>query len=59
MYRRTFHGHMCDKLVCRALKKKSLTGSAQAMVNDIEELQEVWDMLDTCFDCPEKYIVEA
>jgi hypothetical protein len=29
------------------------------MVNDIEDLQEVWDTLDTFFDQPEKYITEA
>jgi hypothetical protein len=50
---------MHDELVCWALKKKSLTGSARAMVNDIEELHKVWDMLNTRFNCPEKYIVEA
>ncbi len=27
--------------------------------NDIENLQEAWDTLDTCFDCPEKYILEV
>ncbi len=57
--RRTYHGHVRDELVCRALKEKSLTGSAGAMVNEIEELQEVWDTLETCFDRPEKYIAEA
>jgi hypothetical protein len=29
------------------------------MVNEIEELQEFWDTLDTCFDRPKKYIAEA
>ncbi len=29
------------------------------MVNDIEDLQEIWDTLDTCFDRPEKYIAEV
>ncbi len=27
--------------------------------NDIENLQEAWGTLDTCFDHPEKYILEA
>jgi hypothetical protein len=48
-----------DELVCRALKEKSLAGSAWAIVHEIEELQEVWDTLDTCLDRPEKYIAEA
>jgi hypothetical protein len=29
------------------------------MVNEIKELQEAWDTLDTCFDRPEKYTAEA
>jgi hypothetical protein len=29
------------------------------LVNDIEDLQEIWDTLDTCFDGSEKYIAEA
>jgi hypothetical protein len=45
-------------LVSGALKEKSLTGNAQAMVNDIEDLQEEWDTLDMCYDRPEKYITE-
>ncbi len=55
-YRRTYHGHIRDELVSRTLKEKSLAGSVRTMVNDIEDLQEIWDTLDTCFDRPEKYI---
>jgi hypothetical protein len=29
------------------------------LVNDIDDLQEAWNTLDTCFDRPEKYISEA
>ncbi len=29
------------------------------MVYEIEDLQEIWDTLDTCFDRLEKYIAEA
>ncbi len=50
---------MQDELVCRANKERSLVGSVQTMVNDIEDLQEVWDTLDTCYDRPEKYIAEV
>jgi hypothetical protein len=50
---------MRDELVCQALKEKSLKDSARAMVNDIEELQEVWDTLNTFFYRPEKYVAEA
>ncbi len=29
------------------------------MVNDIDDLREVWDTLDTCYDRPDRYISEA
>jgi hypothetical protein len=41
----TLNRKLKRELVCRALKEKSLTGSARAMVNNIEGLQEVWDTL--------------
>jgi hypothetical protein len=58
-YRQTYHGHVRDELACRALKEKSLASSVKVLVNDIEGLREAWDNLDTCFDHPEKYILEA
>jgi hypothetical protein len=58
-YRQTYHGHMRDELVCRSLKEKSLAGHARQTVNDIDDLREVWDTLDTCYDRPDKYISEA
>jgi hypothetical protein len=45
--------------VCRSLKEKSLASSVWILVNDIEDLKEAWDMLDTFFNQPEKYILEA
>ncbi len=47
-YRRTYHAHMRDELPCRALKDKSLSGKAIAVVGDIEDLNKVWYTLDTC-----------
>jgi hypothetical protein len=51
-YRRMYHRHVRDELVSWALKEKSLVGSVKSMVNNIEDLQEIWDTLDTCFDRP-------
>jgi hypothetical protein len=48
-----------DELVCHSLKEKSLASHVRQMVNDIDDLREVWDTLDTCFDRPDKYISEA
>ncbi len=58
-YRQTYHGHVRDELVCRSLKERSLASSVRVLVSDIEDLREAWDTLDTCFDWPERYTLEA
>jgi hypothetical protein len=58
-YRQTYHGHVRDELVCRSLKERSLASHVRLLVNDIDDLREAWNTLDTCFDWPEKYISEA
>jgi hypothetical protein len=58
-YRQTYHGHVRDELVCCSLKEKSLASGVKMLVNDIDDLREAWNTLDTCFDRPEKYIGEA
>ncbi len=58
-YRQTYHGHVRDELVCRSLKERSLASSVKVLVNDIDDLWEACNTLDTCFDCPGKYIAEA
>jgi hypothetical protein len=58
-YRQTYHGHVRDELVCRSLKERSLGSNVRLLVNDIDNLREARNTLDTCFDWPEKYISEA
>ncbi len=58
-YRQTYHGHIRDELVFRSLKERSLASHVRLLVNDIDDLREAWNTLDTCFDRPEKYISEA
>ncbi len=58
-YKQTYHGHVRDELVCRSLKERSLASNVRLLVNDIDDLREAWNTLDTCFDRPEKYISEA
>ncbi len=58
-YRRTYHGHVRDELACRSLKERSLASNVHLLVNNIDDLREAWNTLDTCFDRPEKYISEA
>jgi hypothetical protein len=45
--------------VCRSLKERSLASHVCLLVNDIDDLREVWNTLDTCYDRPDKYISEA
>ncbi len=58
-YRQTYHGHVRDEFVCRSLKERSLASHVRLLVNDIDDLREAWNTLDTCFDWPEKYISKA
>jgi hypothetical protein len=58
-YRQTYHGHVRGELVCRILKERSVASHVRLLVNDIDDLREVWNTLDTCFDRPDKYISEA
>ncbi len=58
-YRQTYHSHVRDELVCRSLKERSQASHVRLLVNDIDDLREAWNTLDTCFDRPEKYISEA
>ncbi len=52
-YRQTYHGHVIrDELVCRSHKEKSLASGIRMLVNDIDDLREAWNTLDTCFDRP-------
>jgi hypothetical protein len=48
-----------NELVCWILQEKCLEPNVKALVGDAEELDKVWDTLDTCYDQPEKYIAEA
>ncbi len=38
---------------------ESLASHVRLLVNDIDDLREAWDTLNTCFDWPDKYISEA
>jgi hypothetical protein len=58
-YWQTYHGHVRDELVCRSLKERSLASGIKMLVNDIDDLREAWNTLDTCFYLPEKYIAGA
>jgi hypothetical protein len=58
-YRETYHSAVNNDLAARARRDKCLKGDALQMVSHLEDLQEMWETLDTCYERPEKYMEEA
>jgi hypothetical protein len=58
-YRETYHSVVSDDLAAKTLRENCVKGDALQMVSHLDELQEIWDTPDTCFERPEKYIEEA
>jgi hypothetical protein len=48
-----------DDLVAKTLGENCMKGDALRMVSHLDDLQEIWDTLDTCYERPEKYMEEA
>ncbi len=61
-YRETYHSAVNNDLAAKALRDKCLKGDALRMVShldDLRDLREMWETLDTCYERPEKYMEEA
>ncbi len=58
-YRQTYHSAVSDDLAARTLRDKCLQGDALQMVNHLDDLREMWETLDTCYERPDKYMEEA
>jgi hypothetical protein len=58
-YRETYHSAVNNDLAARAIRDKCLKGDALQMVSHFDDLQEMWETLDTCYERPEKYMEEA
>ncbi len=58
-YRGTYHSAVNDDLAARTLRDKCLKGDTLQMVSHLDDLQEMWETLDTCYERPEKYMEEA
>jgi hypothetical protein len=48
-----------DDLMAKYLREKYMSKSVRSMIGSIEDLGEVWDALETCYERPEKYMSEA
>ncbi len=46
-------------MAARALRDKCFKGDVLQMVSNLDDLQEMWETLDTCYERPEKYMEEA
>jgi hypothetical protein len=58
-YRETYHSAVNNDLATRALRDRCLKGDALQMVSHLDDLREMWETLDTCYERPEKYMEEA
>jgi hypothetical protein len=58
-YQQTYHSAVSDDLAARTLRDKCLQGDALRMVNHLDDLCEMWETLDTCYERPDKYAEEA
>ncbi len=50
---------MSDDLAAKTMWEKCVKGDAFKMVSHLDDLGEMWDTLDTCYERPEKYMEEA
>jgi hypothetical protein len=48
-----------NDLAARTLRDKCLQGDALQMVSHLDDLHEMWETLDTCYERPDKYMEEA
>jgi hypothetical protein len=58
-YRETYHSAVNNDLAAKALKDKCIKGDTLRMVSHLDDLQEIWETLDTCFERPEKCMEEV
>ncbi len=58
-YRETYHSAVNNDLAAKALRDKCIKGDALRMVSHLDNLQEIWETLDTCYERLEKYMEEA
>ncbi len=58
-YREIYHPAVNNDIAAKALRDKCNKGDALRMVSHLDDLQEIWETLDTCFERQEKYMEEV
>ncbi len=46
-------------MAAKTLKENYVSGDTVKMIGHLEDLEEIWETLDTCYKRPEKYMAEA
>jgi hypothetical protein len=54
-----YHSVVNDDLAAKTLREKCVKRDALRMVSHLNDLGEMWDTLDTCYERLEKYMEEA
>ncbi len=54
-----YHAMVIDDLAAKTLREKCVSGEAVKMIGHLEDLVEIWEILDTCYERPEKYMDKA
>jgi hypothetical protein len=47
---------MGNNLRAKILREKCVSGNAQKMVGNVEDLAEIWGTLANCYERPERYM---
>jgi hypothetical protein len=51
-YRQTYHIKVSNDLAAKTLREKCVNGEALKMIGQLEDLMEIWEALDTCYERP-------
>jgi hypothetical protein len=58
-YLQTHQNLMGYNLMAKTLTEKCVNGEVRKMIRNVEDLVEIWDTLDTCYEKPKRYMSEA
>jgi hypothetical protein len=46
-----------NDMAAKTLREKCVSGDAMKMIGHLEDLDEIWEALDTCYERQDKYMV--
>jgi hypothetical protein len=58
-HRETYHSIVNNDLAAKTLREKYMKGDRWKMVGHLEDLKDIWETLDTCYERHEKYMEEV